>query len=195
MKPRSAPPRHAQHGAMLIEVLVAIVICAFGLLGFAALQARATTTEFESYQRSQALVLLSDMTNRLNANRAKASEYVVAGLLGGGDVLEDCAAKVGSALDLCQWGNLIRGSAETRGASRVGSMMEARGCIELAAGTSDRYVISIVWQGVVPSGAPPMTPCNADAVVTTANLRRVVSTTVCMARLRDPDVLPPTPRC
>lgn len=186
--------RRAQQGALLIEVLVAIVICAFGLLGFAALQARATTTEFESYQRSQALVLISDMTNRLNANRAKAGEYVVAGLIGG-DAIEDCAGMVGAALDLCQWGNLIRGSAETRGLSKVGAMTQARGCIERAAGTSDRYVVSIVWQGVVPSGAPLVTPCNADAVVAEAKLRRVVSTTVCMARLRDPEVAPATPRC
>jgi type IV pilus assembly protein PilV len=194
MMARTLPRRHAQQGALLIEVLVAIVICAFGLLGFAALQARATTTEFESYQRSQALVLISDMTNRLNANRANASEYVVAGLIGA-DAAEDCTGKTGSALDLCQWGNLIRGSAETRNGARVGSMMQARGCIALAAGTSDRYVISIVWQGVVPTGAPLMTPCNADALITDARLRRVVSSTVCMARLRDPAVLPPTPRC
>jgi type IV pilus assembly protein PilV len=194
MNARKPPRRHAQQGALLIEVLVSIVICAFGLLGFAALQARATTTEFESYQRSQALVLISDMTNRINSNRALASSYVVAGLIGA-DGLEDCAGKAGAALDLCQWGNLIRGSAETRNGSRVGSMMQARGCIELAPGTSDRYVISIVWQGVVPTGAPPMTPCNADALITDARVRRVVSSTVCMARLRDPDVLPPTPRC
>jgi type IV pilus assembly protein PilV len=194
MTARKLPRRRAEQGALLIEVLVAIVICAFGLLGFAALQARATTTEFESYQRSQALVLISDMTNRINSNRAVAASYVVDGLIGA-DGLEDCAGKTSAALDLCQWGNLIRGSAETRNGSRVGSMMQARGCIALAPGTSDRYVISIIWQGVVPTGAPPMTPCNADAVIADAKLRRVVSSTVCMARLRDPDVLPPTPRC
>lgn len=194
MRPRVVPHPRAQQGALLIEALVAIVICAFGLLGFAALQARATSTEFESYQRSQALVLISDMTNRINSNRALAADYVAAGLLGEG-ALEDCAGKAGAALDLCQWGNLIRGSAETRGTSRVGSMIQARGCIERAAGTSDRYVISIVWQGVVPSGAPLVTPCNADAVISDGKVRRVVSSTVCMARLRDPDILPPTPRC
>jgi type IV pilus assembly protein PilV len=195
VKPRTASSRSAQQGALLIEVLVAIVICAFGLLGFAALQARATTTEFESYQRSQALVLISDMTNRLNANRAAAASYVVDGLIGGSTAVEDCTGKVGAPLDLCEWGNLIRGSAESRGGSRVGSMIEARGCIERAAGTTDRYVVSVLWQGVVPSGAPPMTPCNAGTVLTDARLRRVVSTTICMARLRDPEVAPVTPRC
>jgi type IV pilus assembly protein PilV len=195
MNRRTVFARRDQQGALLIEVLVAIVICAFGLLGFAALQARATTTEFESYQRSQALVLISDMANRLNANRANAGDYVGAGLIGGGTTLEDCAGKAGAALDLCQWGNLIRGSAETRGTSRVGSMTEARGCVRLAAGTSHRYVVSIVWQGIVPSGAPLVTPCDSDAVIADATLRRVVSTTICMARLRDSEIPPVTPRC
>lgn len=183
-----------QGGALLLEALVAIVICAFGLLGFVALQARATASEFESYQRSQALVLVSDMANRLNANRASAASYVVQGLIGEGQV-EDCGGLTGSALDLCEWGNLIRGSAETRDGATVGSMLNARGCIERAAGTSDRYVVSVVWQGNVPSGAPPVTPCNAAATLPDDTLRRVVSTTVCMARLRDPDVAPATPRC
>jgi type IV pilus assembly protein PilV len=189
------PRRSAQGGALLIEVLVSIVICAFGLLGFAALQARATASEFESYQRSQALVLIADMTNRLNANRASAGDYVTAGLIGSGTDLDNCAGLAGAALDLCEWGNLIRGSAETRGANRIGSMVSARGCITRAAGTSDRYVVSVVWQGTVPTGAPSNDCGQGDAAFPTENVRRAVSATVCMARLKDPDVIPPTPRC
>jgi type IV pilus assembly protein PilV len=193
MKPCKALKR-SQRGALLIEALVAVLICAFGLLGFAALQARATASEFESYQRSQALVLISDMNNRLNANRAAAGAYVSDALIGEGTV-DHCVGLVGAPLDLCEWGNLIRGSAETRNGARVGSMMEARGCIEYAAGTSDRYVVSIVWQGIVATGEPLMTPCNAQVAVPDGKLRRVVSSTVCMARLKDPDVIPPNPRC
>jgi type IV pilus assembly protein PilV len=193
MTSRRPGPRR-QGGALLIEVLVSIVICAFGLLGFAALQARATASEFESYQRSQALVLVADMTNRLNANRANAGAYVVDGLIGAGDVV-DCSGLAGAPLDLCEWGNLIRGSAETRGAARVGSMLSARGCIGRAAGTSDRYVVSVVWQGTIATGAPASDCGQGNATFEREALRRVVSATVCIARLKDPDVLPPTPRC
>jgi type IV pilus assembly protein PilV len=193
MKRHPATSRR-QDGALLIEVLVSIVICAFGLLGFAALQARATAAEFESYQRSQALVLLSDMTDRLNANRASAGSYVVAGLIGDGAVA-DCGGLTGASLDLCEWGNLIRGSAETRGGSKVGSMLSARGCIARAAGTSDRYVISVVWQGTVPTGAPANGCGQGDTAFPREDMRRAVSATVCIARLKDPDVIPPTPRC
>lgn len=191
---RTAASRRRQHGALLIEVLISIVICAFGLLGFAALQARATSAEFESYQRSQALVLISDITDRMNANRANAGSYVSNGLIGEGAVA-DCSTLTGASLDLCEWGNLIRGSAETRGSSRVGSMLSARGCITRAAGTSDRYIVSVVWQGTVPSLSPFNTCGQGDTAFPRDDLRRAVSATVCIARLKDPDVIPPTPRC
>ncbi len=120
-----------QRGALLIEVLVAILICAFGLLGFAGMQARAASSEFEGFQRSQALVLVEDMVSRMNANRAHAGEYVSGGLIGEGDLV-DCSGLAAAALDLCEWGNLIRGSAERRGGSGIGAMLSARGCITRA---------------------------------------------------------------
>src|SRR6476620_2364400 len=118
-----APPAR-QSGALRIEALIAILICAFGLLGFAGMQARATSAEFESYQRSQALVLIEDIVSRINANRANAGAYVSAGLIGGG-AIADCSALVGAPRDVCEWANLLRGSAETRGATKVGSMFNA----------------------------------------------------------------------
>lgn len=183
-----------QHGALLIEVLVSVMICAFALLGFVGMQARATTSEFESYQRSQALVLLEDMIDRINTNRANAGSYVSAGLIGEGAVV-DCAGKNGAALDLCEWGNLIRGSAEVRGAAKVGSMISARGCISRPAGSTDRYVVSIVWLGTVPTGAPANACGKSDAAFPTEALRRVVSSTVCVGQLRDPVVPAALPRC
>ncbi|MEO5695697.1 MAG: hypothetical protein ABIQ60_01025, partial [Burkholderiaceae bacterium] len=91
----------AQGGAMLLEALVAILICAFGLLGFMGMQARATAAEFESYQRSQALVLLEDMASRINANRSDAGSYVTAGLIGVPVLppLPDCSLLGGANLD------------------------------------------------------------------------------------------------
>jgi len=62
-------------GFSLIEVLVTIVILLVGLLGLAGLQARALTAQMESYQRSQALILLRDMADRIEANRNAATCY------------------------------------------------------------------------------------------------------------------------
>ena len=191
---RSPSMRRLQRGGLLIEVLVAIVICAFGLLGFAALQARSTAAEFESYQRSQALVLLTDITHRINANRVNAGAYVTAGLIGEGAVA-DCSGLTGAALDLCEWGNQLRGASETQGTAKIGAMLNARACIARAAGTTDRYVISVVWRGTVPTGAPANGCGQGDAAFPREDMRRAVATTVCVARLKDPAVLPPTPRC
>jgi len=184
----------AQRGALLIEVLVAILICAFGLLGFAGMQARATSSEFEGFQRSQALVLVEDMVNRMNANRAHAGEYVNADLIGDGP-LEDCAGLAGAALDLCEWGNLIRGSAERRGGAGIGAMLAARGCITRPATSTDRYTVSIAWQGILPT-AGANSPCGSgDPLFPDETVRRAVSETVCIALLRDAASAPVLPRC
>ena len=183
-----------QRGALLIEVLIAILICVFALLGFVAMQARASSAEFESYQRSQALVLLEDISNRINANRANAGDYASNALVGEGGLV-DCGGKAGAELDLCEWGNLIRGSAEVRGGSSVGAMISARGCIARAADSSDRYVVSIAWKGMVPTAAPAGACGRGDAAFPTEALRRVVSSTVCVARLRDAASAPALARC
>ena len=198
MKPMRARQKRdragAQRGALLIEVLVAIVVCAFGLLGFVAVQARAVASEFESHQRSQALNLVDDMVSRINANRTAAGSYVVDGLIGAG-AIEDCSALAGAALDLCEWGNLIRGSREESAGVKVGAMLSARGCITRPATSSDRYVVAVVWQGIVPTGAPP-SPCGqADPTFASEPLRRTVSYTVCIGLLRDPAVPAGVARC
>ena len=183
-----------QRGALLIEVLVSIVVCAFGLLGFVAVQARAVASEFESHQRTQALNLVDDMVSRINANRTAAGAYVVEGLIGGG-AIEDCAGMAGAPLDLCQWGNLIRGSREDRAGVKVGAMLSARGCITRPATSSDRYVISIAWQGIVPTAAPA-SPCGlGDDAFPNEALRRTASSTVCVALLRDAASAPVISRC
>ena len=190
----SLPAAARQRGALLIEVLVAILICAFGLLGFAGMQARATSSEFEGFQRSQALVLIEDMVSRMNANRAHAVDYVNAGLIGDGPIA-DCTALAGAALDLCEWGNLIRGSAERRGGAGVGAMLAARGCITRPATSTDRYLVSIAWQGILPT-AGASSPCGlGDDLFPNESLRRAASSTVCVALLRDAASAPAVPRC
>lgn len=53
-----------QAGVTLIEVLVTIIILAFGLLGLAGLQAKVQLTEVESYQRAQAIDTMSSMSEK-----------------------------------------------------------------------------------------------------------------------------------
>src|SRR5205814_2345916 len=81
---RSMPMRmrQPQSGATMMEVLVSILIVVIGLLGLAGLQSRINLSEMESFQRAQALVLLQDMVDRINANRKNAALYVTTQPLG-----------------------------------------------------------------------------------------------------------------
>lgn len=195
MTGRNRDGSRRQAGGLLIEVLVALVVFSFGLLGYTAMQAQGSLAEAEALQRSQALVLVEDMASRLNANRANAGDYVTAGLIGGGAV-ENCAGKTGAALDLCEWGNLIRGNTETRNGVRIGSMTEARGCITRAADATARYTVAIAWQGMTATGGSA-SPCGrGDAGFPDEKLRRTVAVSVCIAQLRDdPAAAPLLPRC
>jgi type IV pilus assembly protein PilV len=154
-----------QRGVSLIEVLVTMVVLAFGLLGLAAFQTKAQVGSIESYQRAQAAVLLQDMQSRLTGNSANADSYVTADPLGTGDALDtdDCSgAAAGSARDKCEWSAALKGAAEQRGKVSGGAMEGARGCIARvrdkneAAGvcTPAVYLVSVAWQGRHATRAP-----------------------------------------
>lgn len=182
-----------QHGFSMIEVLVTIVILAFGLLGLAGMQARTMTMEMESYQRAQALVLLNDMAARLEANAGAAATYVTATPLGTGDTQPASCSGVaaGVARDQCEWSNQLKGAAESASGSNVGAMIGARGCItqvqaqNAATGTCDPgiYEVAVVWQGMVDTVAPRIT-CGkdlygSDAARRAIALRIATATTGC----------------
>lgn len=61
-----------QRGMTLIEVLVALLVLAIGLLGVAALQAIGLKTGRSAYERSQATMLAYDLADRMRARRADA---------------------------------------------------------------------------------------------------------------------------
>ena len=175
-------------GFSLIEVMVALVILLVGLLGMAALQARASTAELESYQRVQALILMQDITDRMNANRKVAECYVTSSYVGTGYASTPTCSS-GSATqqalavaDISAWNDLLQGSAESKGGANVGAMIGARGCVSYDAGTA-QYTITVVWQGKTATVAPPAgLPCGAN-LYGADTLRRAVSVIVSIANL------------
>src|SRR5947209_7225863 len=99
-----------QHGTSLIEVLVTMVILAFGLLGAAGLQARLQLADMEAYQRSQALILVDDIASRIATNRANSAAYVTtaANPLGTGTAcLVTTTASSRQQIDAAQWCNAL----------------------------------------------------------------------------------------
>ncbi|MFK4205892.1 type IV pilus modification protein PilV [Acinetobacter junii] len=64
-----------QKGVGLIEVLVALVILAVGVLGFVALQYRAVEATSEAINRVQAMNVARDLAERIRANRDGLASY------------------------------------------------------------------------------------------------------------------------
>ncbi len=170
-----------QAGVTLIEVLVTIIILAFGLLGLAGLQAKVQLAEVESYQRAQAIALLTDMAERISANRAQAASYVVTSI---GDQV--CPGADGTIVgnDKSQWCNALRGASEKMSGKDVGAMVNARGCIsQIQAAnpvtgfcTPGIYLVTVAWQGLNKTAVPAVA-CGKGAYGTD-NYRRAISTRV-----------------
>src|SRR5215471_20914106 len=146
-----------QHGTSLIEILVTIVITSIGLLGLAGLQSRMQISEVESYQRSQALILLSDMASRIDANHRLAPDYVTANPLGTGMTCPTTdSSSTRQQIDAAQWCVALQGAAEKMGSATgtaAGAMLGGRGCVESL--PNNQYLVSVVWQGQAPISAPP----------------------------------------
>jgi len=177
-----------QGGTSLVEVLVSMVILSIGLLSLVVLHGRLHLLQMESYQRSQALILLNDMASRIALNRSDVDNYLTATPLGAGMTCPVGLATRQEA-DISEWCATLQGAAETLGGNMVGAMVGSRGCIEDIG--SGEYLVTVAWQGLAPISAPPAsvtcganqfngaagTPCLNDLC------RRVVTTVVRIATL------------
>ena len=63
-------------GFTLIEVLIAMLVLAVGLLGLAGLQATSLNNNQRAYYRSQATILAYDIADRMRANRSAVGNYL-----------------------------------------------------------------------------------------------------------------------
>ena len=174
---RTAPPRRAlQRGFNLLEILMTLFIITVGLLGLVGIQVFAQRAEQESYQRAQAIVLMSDIVDRLNTNRKGGLCYQItddtgvlylgAEYLGVADA--DKAYPSGFAcpglatipeavaraeLDINQIDNMLLGAAEQISGTAVGAMIGARACIGFDA-TTQAYTVAVAWQGMSKTFSP-----------------------------------------
>lgn len=189
-----------QSGFSMIEVLITIIIILVGLLGIAALQARAQMLELESYQRAQALILMSDIVDRINVNRSTTACFNIsnpttgAGFIGVGyGGTPTCTASTSNynnqaVAALLSIDSLLDGAAETAGGVSVGSMVGARACISYDATTeiggasgSGLYTVAVSWQALVDLNVPAVNCANGQYGDETK--RRTVSTAFRIADL------------
>jgi type IV pilus assembly protein PilV len=167
-----------QGGATMIEVLVTLVVVTFGLLAVAGFVVKATGAGVDANARARALVLLEDMSQRLQNDKAEAASFVTGTLYGA--AAQNCGSATGPALELCTWNNLLAGANDklSSGSSSIGQF---RGCVTQPYVGAPIYAVTVAWGAQVP-GVAPADPCGQGAFGNDS-LRRIVRTQVHVATL------------
>lgn len=161
-------PRQSR-GATLIEVLIAVLVLAVGILGLMGLQINGKRTTYEALQRSAAVNLAQDMMNRmrtnpnvtadkifLDTNYDTGTAYSASGKgVGGGHVStpgKDCAAVDAGCtrteladFDLANW------EAQLDDAVTSNGLVNPTGCIDVDTTVTNGSLITVMvaWESRV----------------------------------------------
>ena len=191
----------------MMEILVTLFIIMIGLLGIIALQGKAQIAELEAYQRSQALIVLSDIVDRINANRKTLSCFVVTTNTANGTPYlgpgtnsygtpSSCSASTteyNTAADkaIKEINDFFQGTSEQLAGNDVAAMIDGRACISydaskelgspVIAGTG-LYTVIVTWRAMGDLPAPVGMDC-ALGEYGAPTKRRAVSTTFRIAKL------------
>jgi len=124
-------------GFTLIEVLIAMLVLAVGLLGLAGLQATSLRNNQTAYNRSQATQLAYDLADRMRANIAGKARYTAI-LASSATAKTNCLTTTGctpadlAENDLFEWNRAV-------GNSLPG------GIGTIASPTANMFTITITW--------------------------------------------------
>jgi type IV pilus assembly protein PilV len=127
-------------GFSIVEVLVALVVLAVGMLGMAGLYVTTLRSSGTAISRMQAVSLAADLADRIRANRLAGIAYEGNGAQKACVNTFDCSQEDMAANDLFVWqkqiDDLLPGD-------------EANGTVDYtpgAADTPDSYTITVKWQ-------------------------------------------------
>ena len=134
MQQRPARPR----GFTMVEMLVALVVLAVGMLGVASLFAISLHSGSSAITRMQAVNLAADIADRIRANRRAAGAYGGAAADNScvGAAAVSCGPTQMAADDLYHW---------QRQLSQAIAGGTATGTVTFAAGTPPTYTIAVSW--------------------------------------------------
>jgi type IV pilus assembly protein PilV len=128
-------------GFTLVEVLIALVVLAIGMLGIGAMLLNGLQSSRTALQRTQAVALASDLGDRIRANRAAGAAYALTAGTALSAPAKACATACTSAevaaLDLYRWQQSV--VAALPGA-QTAVVVNPVGAI-----ASNRYTITITW--------------------------------------------------
>lgn len=83
-------------GFTLIEVMIAVLVLALGLLGFALLQTMSVRFSQSANYRTQATNLAYDLLDQMRANRLAAAQYTAASFASGTETGAGCTRPLGT---------------------------------------------------------------------------------------------------
>ena len=148
----------SQKGVGLMEVLVAMLILAIAILGYAALQVRATAATEESIKRADALILLNGLAEKIRLNPTGDYKAAVPSSLPNCD--SGCNAANQALYDLKQYSDV----AVSKG-MKVGVM----NCLNTSA-SQERLCLIAAWgetQPITDAKATPDAPAVQNACLKT----------------------------
>lgn len=145
-------PYARQDGFNLIEVLVALVVLALGLLGMAALQNFSLANTHQSLQRTQATIIIQDIIDKMRANPAAAKDglYVISSYSNiPPTLIADCAitACTPSAMaiyDMNLWMTYLTG-VQALGPSAMAQIINQDAIMLGVSRVGTRYQVGVRW--------------------------------------------------
>jgi type IV pilus assembly protein PilV len=160
-------------GFTLLEVLIALVIVAIGLLGVANLQLTSKRVNYEALQRTTGTMLVQDILERMRSN---AGQLAVFTNNGAGRTLTGvtmgavncsaaaCAPATLALYDLYEWEQALIGVTEASGGVNRGGLVLPTACITIPAGAPAGSVdVAIAWRGLTDLSNPGISNCGAGS--------------------------------
>lgn len=184
-RPSTATRRSVQDGATLIEVLVAVLLLSFGIVGLAGLQFTGTKFNHSAYLRSQGTSLAYDLADRARSNidacpNGAACAYATPLAAGfDGNAAQACGQPIAlaadanamAAIDVNQWKSCLEASLP--GGQGLAVLLPANTAFVDQCGTNhpgtnrELMVVEVNWNdGRLQAGANPR-----DCVVVRTEVR------------------------
>ncbi len=157
------------NGFSLIEVLVAMVVLAIGLLGLAGLQTASLKSNNSAYQRSQATILANEMLDRMRANRVGIqSNFYDDPYSGGTPADPNCVANTTGTPLGCSIQDMANYDVYYWETSLGNLLPNGQGAIT-GSGAGSIFTITVMWdddrRGTKVNGDPLGTDCGGDPTV------------------------------
>lgn len=161
---------HHSVGVSLIEVMIAALVLAVGVLGYVGLQVNAKRLNFEAIQRSTASYAAQNLLERIRGNPNFVSLYLVTDLDPGAMAepapnctTAECSNTELAAFDLWEWDQVLDG------ASVSGGLVNPTACVS---DNSNFITVTIVWQGKIELNQTNAPDCGLDDAYGAGNVLR-----------------------